>query len=210
MKSSLLSLFALVAIVPALVSAQATINTPASVVQCQPAQVTWEGGQPPYYLSIFEGSDPSTTPFRIFPETEDTSMTWNVAFPEGETPPSQITFQIRDGTGAVNYSSQVGITANPSGDTCVDSSASAPASTGSASAASTASSSATTTSSSSSTSHSNHSGSSETASDSNSSNDASQESSSNSDEDDGALTLRPFVGAAAGLVAAAAAIAVGA
>ncbi|EEB92267.1 hypothetical protein MPER_09249, partial [Moniliophthora perniciosa FA553] len=40
-----LSLAALVAAV----QAQVTINTPSNLVQCQPVQLTWTGGQSPYF-----------------------------------------------------------------------------------------------------------------------------------------------------------------
>jgi hypothetical protein len=45
---------------PSLVQAQATINSPASVTQCLPQQLTIAGGEPPYTIT---GSSSSFLPF---------------------------------------------------------------------------------------------------------------------------------------------------
>ncbi|KAI6008135.1 hypothetical protein F5J12DRAFT_826907 [Pisolithus orientalis] len=73
---------ALVASAPA-VLAQLTINTPANVVECEPTQLTWSGGQTPYYLSLVPAGQPSATPLMQFPNQNGTSYTWMVDLQAG-------------------------------------------------------------------------------------------------------------------------------
>lgn len=40
------------------VSAQ-TINTPTALYTCEPYQIVWSGGAPPYYLRVLEGGTTS-------------------------------------------------------------------------------------------------------------------------------------------------------
>jgi len=87
--------------------AQALINTPASLLTCQPALLSWSGGAPPYYLSILPGGQSGGAPLKQFGEQSGTSLTWNVDLAAG----TSITLAVRDSTGAVNYSDQVSITA---------------------------------------------------------------------------------------------------
>jgi hypothetical protein len=50
LKASVLLFVALVAGAQAL-----TINTPASIVECQPVQLSWSNGTAPYYLAVLPG-----------------------------------------------------------------------------------------------------------------------------------------------------------
>ncbi|KAG8740756.1 hypothetical protein FRC12_015884 [Ceratobasidium sp. 428] len=97
-----------------------TINTPASVVQCQPVQLSWSGGTAPYFPSIIPGSQPGAAALKEFPSQQGTSLTWKCDLQQG----TQITMQVRDSTGAVQYSSAVPIQ-NSSDSSCVNSNVSA-------------------------------------------------------------------------------------
>ncbi|EIN04805.1 hypothetical protein PUNSTDRAFT_92211 [Punctularia strigosozonata HHB-11173 SS5] len=89
---------ALVALIPSVLGL--TINTPTSVVQCQPIQLTWSDGTAPYFLSLLPGGQPSATPLESFDSTTSTSFTWTVNLPSG----TSVTAQIKDSTGTIAYS----------------------------------------------------------------------------------------------------------
>lgn len=113
-----------------------TVNTPTSLVQCQPAALSWTGGQAPYFVSIIPGGQPSATPLESFPQTSETTLTWTVDIPSG----TSITVQIRDASGTLNYAQAVTVQAGTSTN-CANSAASsggAAASTPAAGAASSA------------------------------------------------------------------------
>ncbi|CAE6487223.1 unnamed protein product [Rhizoctonia solani] len=100
------SLFA----VASLVAAQAndpSINSPASVVQCQPVQLSWTATKEPVYIAIIPGGQPGAAPLKDFgqqpPGTK--TMTWKCDRKAG----SSITFQIKDAAGAVAYSANVNV-----------------------------------------------------------------------------------------------------
>ncbi|KAG9092402.1 hypothetical protein FRC07_011675, partial [Ceratobasidium sp. 392] len=80
---------------------QFTVATPASIVQCQPVQLSWSGGTAPYFPSIIPGSQPGAAALKEFPSQPGTSLTWTVDLPAG----TSITVQVRDSTGALQYSS---------------------------------------------------------------------------------------------------------
>ncbi|CAE6461489.1 unnamed protein product [Rhizoctonia solani] len=103
-----------------------TVATPPSVVQCQPAQLSWSGGQAPYFPSIIPGSQPGAAALKEFPSQPGTSLVWNVDLAQG----TSITIQIRDSTGTVQYSSAISIQ-NSADASCVNASVSATASGGS-------------------------------------------------------------------------------
>ncbi|CAE6422692.1 hypothetical protein ACGC1H_002758 [Rhizoctonia solani] len=109
-----------------------TVATPPSVVQCQPAQLSWSGGVPPYFPSIIPGSQPGAAALKDFPSQPATSLVWKVDLAQG----TSITIQIRDSTGAVQYSSALSIQ-NSSDASCVNGNVSATASGGSGAATST-------------------------------------------------------------------------
>ncbi|KAK9897409.1 hypothetical protein P389DRAFT_169169 [Cystobasidium minutum MCA 4210] len=118
--------------------AQLMINTPASVVQCQPTLLTFGGGTAPYFLSVLPAGQASATPILTLPDQAQAgSYTWTVNLPAG----TNITLQVRDGTGAVNYGSPVVVQQGTS-DSCVDQAAASSASAVGGGAASTGASSA--------------------------------------------------------------------
>ena len=42
-----------------LVAAQLRIETPTNLAVCQPALLSWAGGESPYYVSVIPGGQPS-------------------------------------------------------------------------------------------------------------------------------------------------------
>ncbi|CAE6460869.1 unnamed protein product [Rhizoctonia solani] len=84
-----------------------SINSPASVVQCQPVQLSWTATKEPVYIAIIPGGQPGATPIEDFgvqaPGTK--TMTWKCNRKAG----TSITFQIRDSDGAVAYSGNVNV-----------------------------------------------------------------------------------------------------
>ncbi|CAE6392940.1 unnamed protein product [Rhizoctonia solani] len=81
------------------------INTPASVVQCQPAQVTWTASNTPVFVSIIPGGQPGAAALVDFGSQTGSSLTWTVNIAAG----TSLTFQLRDSTGAVAYSSPISV-----------------------------------------------------------------------------------------------------
>ncbi|CAD6564557.1 MAG: hypothetical protein CYPHOPRED_004069 [Cyphobasidiales sp. Tagirdzhanova-0007] len=86
------------------------IQSPPSLVQCQPTLVSWSGGTQPYYVAILPGGQASATALESFPEQTGDSYTWTVDLAAGQ----EVTFRVTDSTGAINYSSQVMIYAGSS------------------------------------------------------------------------------------------------
>lgn len=117
-----------------LAAAQLRIETPTNLVVCQPALLTWAGGEQPYYVSVIPGGQPSAASLKDFPQTSSTQQTWNVDLPAGQ----EVSLRITDATGTINYSEKVTIREG-SNTNCLNGAA---ASGGSASAASGASSAA--------------------------------------------------------------------
>ncbi|CAD6570087.1 MAG: hypothetical protein CYPHOPRED_003736 [Cyphobasidiales sp. Tagirdzhanova-0007] len=74
-----------------------TVNTPAALVQCQPAQLSWDDGTAPYYLAIIPGGQPSAAALENLPQQSGTSMTWTVDQAAG----TSITVKVTDSTGAI-------------------------------------------------------------------------------------------------------------
>ncbi|GJN89465.1 hypothetical protein Rhopal_002451-T1 [Rhodotorula paludigena] len=90
---------------PSPVSAQ-TITSPASVVQCLPVALTLEGGSAPYTVSVLPGGQVSAAPLETLPEvTAPGTVTWLVDLEAGQ----DITFSVRDATGALGYSAPIPI-----------------------------------------------------------------------------------------------------
>lgn len=99
---------ALVSVVPGIVAT--TINTPSNVVECEPIQFTWTAGTSPYYLSLIPAGQPSASPLKTFPTQSGTSYTWNVDLQSG----TSVSAEIKDSTGAINYSDSFTIMAGTS------------------------------------------------------------------------------------------------
>ncbi|KAH9973460.1 hypothetical protein BGW80DRAFT_1252047 [Lactifluus volemus] len=68
-----------------------TVNTPANVAACEPAQLSWSGGT---------GANPNGPPLVTFPEAYSSPITWTVTFPAN----TQLDFSCRDSTGALGQS----------------------------------------------------------------------------------------------------------
>ncbi|KAH7341546.1 hypothetical protein B0J17DRAFT_647059 [Rhizoctonia solani] len=113
------SFIALVATVYAQ-AADPSINTPASLVQCQPALITWTATKTPVFISIIPGGQPGAVALIDFGSQNSSSLTWNVDMASG----TSITFQVRDSTGAVAYSAPVTVQGS-SDSSCVNHSVSA-------------------------------------------------------------------------------------
>ncbi|KAL5503859.1 hypothetical protein ACEPAH_7930 [Sanghuangporus vaninii] len=94
-----------------------TVNTPTSVVQCQPVLLTWTDGTAPYYPSIIPGGQVSASALKSFDSTSATQLTWTVDIAAG----TSITVALRDSTGEQVYSDAVTI-ASSSDSSCVNSS----------------------------------------------------------------------------------------
>ncbi|TRM64683.1 hypothetical protein BD626DRAFT_547082 [Schizophyllum amplum] len=117
-----------------------TINTPASITQCQPTLITWDtsDSESPYYLSILPGNNPSGTPLKQFDSMDGSSYSWTTDIAQG----TSIGFTLKDSTGKTVQSAAVTIQSS-SDDSCINGSTSGSASAttaGSATASSTGSS----------------------------------------------------------------------
>lgn len=77
------------------------ITTPASLIQCLPIALTVGGGEAPYYVTIIPGGSVGAPPLETFPTMNQAgSLTWIV----DQAPGTQLTFQVRDNKGIINYS----------------------------------------------------------------------------------------------------------
>jgi len=65
--------------------AQGTIDTPSSLVTCQPTLLHWENGVAPYYLTIIPGNEPTAAPLKTFGELDGTQITWLVDLGESRS-----------------------------------------------------------------------------------------------------------------------------
>jgi len=100
------------------------INTPPSLIECQPAALTFSGGSGPYFLSVLPGGQTSATPIEQFPQQATAgSYTWVVNVPAG----TAITLRLSDSTGSINYSAPVTIQSGSSNSCISAASASASA-----------------------------------------------------------------------------------
>ncbi|KAJ8589008.1 hypothetical protein M405DRAFT_768264 [Rhizopogon salebrosus TDB-379] len=104
---------ALLSVVPAAFAL--TVNTPASVVECQPTLFSWSGGTGPYYLTLVPGGQSMAAPIKSFPTQTGTSYTW-IADLQANT---IFNIALKDSTGATSYSDIVTIESG-SDITCVN------------------------------------------------------------------------------------------
>ncbi|KAI9000588.1 hypothetical protein BD414DRAFT_472131 [Trametes punicea] len=95
-----ISTAAVIALIPMVLGQGPKINTLTSPTQCEPVQFTWQGGVPPYYLSLVPGGQPQAQALRQFPAQNGDSMTWTVDLPAG----TSFTSSLRDSTGAQAFS----------------------------------------------------------------------------------------------------------
>jgi len=118
-------------------SASLVINTPTSLVECEPSAITFSGGTAPYYISVLPGGQTTASPLETFPtQTAAGTYTWTVNLQPGLA----VTLQIRDSTGALNYAQEVTIQSS-SISSCLLSSSGASGSTAAASSGTSATSS---------------------------------------------------------------------
>jgi len=112
---SIVALAAFAVLVLAQSAGNLTVQTPVSLVTCQPALISFSGGTAPYYLSVLPGGQTGATALESFPTQSGASYTWPKVDIQAGT---SITIQIRDSSGLINYSSPVTIQAGPD-TTCV-------------------------------------------------------------------------------------------
>ncbi|EST06421.1 hypothetical protein PSEUBRA_004318 [Kalmanozyma brasiliensis GHG001] len=84
-------------------SALATINTPPSITQCQPASLQWSNAQGTVRINVLPGGQVSAAPIESLPNQSGASgsYAWTVNIASG----TNITLAITDDTGATNYAS---------------------------------------------------------------------------------------------------------
>ncbi|WWC61818.1 uncharacterized protein I303_104403 [Kwoniella dejecticola CBS 10117] len=99
------TLLTLAAVATSALGADLTISTPASLIQCQPALLSWTGGTAPYYLAVIPGGQPSAAALQDLGEQQGNSLTWTVNVAAGQS----ITLKVTDSTGVVNYNQAVTI-----------------------------------------------------------------------------------------------------
>ncbi|KAI8454083.1 hypothetical protein BY996DRAFT_4582371, partial [Phakopsora pachyrhizi] len=75
-----------------------------SLVQCLPSLISFSGGKPPYYVSAIPAGQTAAQPLADLGQ-HDAPFTWNVNL-AGKT---EISLQIRDTDGKINYSQGVKI-----------------------------------------------------------------------------------------------------
>jgi len=108
---------ALLALLPAALAQQLTVSSPSSVVECEPVQLSWNGGTAPYFLSLIPGGQASAPAIKQFPTQSGTSYTWLADLPSGTT----FTISLKDSSGSQQYSSIITIQ-NGTSTSCVNTS----------------------------------------------------------------------------------------
>ncbi|SCZ97952.1 BZ3500_MvSof-1268-A1-R1_Chr3-3g06479 [Microbotryum saponariae] len=127
--------------VAAVVSAQSTISTPTSLIQCQPIALAWTAGAgAPYFVSAIPGGDASGAALEQIGggPLNSTTFTWTVNIAAG----TSVTMKVIDKSGTPNYSDKVTVQAGSSTCTLVNASGGSASSGAASSAASPAASSA--------------------------------------------------------------------
>ncbi|WWD15958.1 hypothetical protein CI109_100382 [Kwoniella shandongensis] len=87
--------------------AQLSVNTPASLIECQPASLSWTATTAPYYIAFLPGGQVSAAALEQLSPVQSAPYTWTVNIAAN----TNITIRITDGTGAIAYSSPVVIQA---------------------------------------------------------------------------------------------------
>ncbi|WVO18984.1 uncharacterized protein IAS62_000260 [Cryptococcus decagattii] len=113
------TLFATIALLATAWAEDLKVNSPASVVVCQPVALSWSGGTAPYIVAVIPGGQSSAAALETISDNESgNQVTWKADIDAG----TSITFKITDASGSIQYSSPVTI---QDGDaSCVNSSAS--------------------------------------------------------------------------------------
>ncbi|KAI8980168.1 hypothetical protein BD414DRAFT_551040 [Trametes punicea] len=86
-----------------------TINTPNPPTQCVPVQLTWQGGDPPYFLAIIPGGQPQAPALQQYPGLTGTTFTWSVNISAGQS----VGFEVTDSQGHIAQSAPVTIQSSP-------------------------------------------------------------------------------------------------
>ncbi|EPT05557.1 hypothetical protein FOMPIDRAFT_1021364 [Fomitopsis schrenkii] len=109
-----------------------TVNTPGSVVECEPTAITWTGGTAPFYLSFALQTDPNGAAQQSYGPLTSSPFTWTTNI----TANIDLIINLKDNTGTV---AQSGSFIVQSGSTsCLTSSGSSSAASGSGSSSSAA------------------------------------------------------------------------
>ncbi|PPQ75007.1 hypothetical protein CVT26_011549 [Gymnopilus dilepis] len=90
-----------------------TINTPTAPVVCEPLQLTWSGGTPPYFLvkvRLVPGGQANAAALIDFGQQTGNSLTWTVNLTVG----TSVNLDLRDNTGALAQSAPFTIQNGPS------------------------------------------------------------------------------------------------
>ncbi|KDQ14306.1 hypothetical protein BOTBODRAFT_145699 [Botryobasidium botryosum FD-172 SS1] len=95
-----------------------TVNTPASIITCEPTAISWTGGTPPYFVSIIPGGQPAAPALKSFPQQSVNTLTWLV-----DLAAQAISIQVKDATGLMAYSATTNIMSG-SNTTCITTSTS--------------------------------------------------------------------------------------
>ncbi|KAG8701614.1 hypothetical protein FRC11_012020, partial [Ceratobasidium sp. 423] len=77
-----------------------SINTPPSLIQCQPAQITWNATNKPVFVSVIPGGNAAAPALLDLGQQNGTSLTWTVNITAG----TSITLRLTDSKGAMAYS----------------------------------------------------------------------------------------------------------
>ncbi|ODO03326.1 hypothetical protein L198_02171 [Cryptococcus wingfieldii CBS 7118] len=80
-----------------------TINSPASLIECQPTSLSWSDGTSPYYLAIIHGGEVSSSAYESFDAVDSSPYTWTVNLASG----TNVTIRVTDSDGTIAYSSPV-------------------------------------------------------------------------------------------------------
>ncbi|CAO1630791.1 unnamed protein product [Parajaminaea phylloscopi] len=90
----------------ALAQSTLTVNTPTTLIECQPVQLSWSGGTAPYFPRITEGGNTANT-LKTFDTQSGTTLTWRVDIAQG----TSVTFTVGDSAGISNSAAQVTVNA---------------------------------------------------------------------------------------------------
>jgi len=107
----MVSFFSIAALVlfSAVLAQNLTVNTPPSVVQCQPTQLSWSGGTGPYFLSFIPAGQPSAPAIKQFPTQTGNTFTWVADLAAG----TSFTISLKDSNGAQQFSDIVTVQSGP-------------------------------------------------------------------------------------------------
>ncbi|KAG7089498.1 hypothetical protein E1B28_011178 [Marasmius oreades] len=91
-----------------------TMNAPTNLVACQPVQIAWIGGTPPYFVSVQDGNNPSGTALQSFPQQNGTALSWTVNVQAG----TSLVLQLHDSSGQTSKTAPIAVQPGSSDD-CV-------------------------------------------------------------------------------------------